>query len=99
MFGKVGTTIVAAAVAGIFAFSAPAAFAQSSTTPAPTAQPAAKPAPMKMTKKHTAAKPASTSTAAAKPASHHKMSCYDYAWESKAMNDCLAKMGSSKKTS
>ncbi len=27
--------------------------------------------------------------------SHHKMSCYDYAWQSAAMQDCLAK-GTSK---
>lgn len=40
-----------------------------------------------------------TKPAATKPAmkpmamkkSHHKMGCYDYAWESAAMKDCLAK--------
>jgi hypothetical protein len=34
-----------------------------------------------------------------KPMTHkasHKMSCYDYAWESAAMKDCLAKGSASK---
>jgi len=31
-----------------------------------------------------------------KPMSHHKMSCYDYAWESQQMKDCLAKSGGKK---
>jgi len=30
--------------------------------------------------------------------SRHKMSCYDYAWESQDMKDCLAKPGSGQKT-
>jgi hypothetical protein len=29
----------------------------------------------------------------------HKMGCYDYAWQSAAMNDCLAKGSGMKKTS
>jgi hypothetical protein len=37
---------------------------------------------------------------AAKPMAHkmsHKMGCYDYAWQSAAMNDCLAKGSGMKK--
>jgi hypothetical protein len=47
------------------------------------AAPAAKPMTMNMKKPM------------AHKASHHKMSCYDYAWDSQAMKDCLAK-GTSK---
>ena len=46
-----------------------------------------------------ATKPAATKPAA-KPMGHkmsHKMGCYDYAWQSTAMNDCLAKGSSMKK--
>ncbi|HTZ78481.1 MAG TPA: hypothetical protein VMC10_11250 [Stellaceae bacterium] len=59
--------------------------------PAPSAYAqAAKPAPAK-------AKPMAMHMAA-----HHRMSCYDYAWQSQAMQDCLAKkdnMKSMKKSS
>jgi hypothetical protein len=52
---------------------------------------AAKTAPAKM-------KPMAMHTAAA----HHRMGCYDYAWQSQQMNDCLSKKPmkktSSKKT-
>ncbi len=39
------------------------------------------------------ASPAEAATAkkASMHKSHHKMSCYDQAWESQAMKDCLAK--------
>jgi len=48
--------------------------------PAPSAHAqAAKTAPAKM-------KPMTMHKAAA----HHKMNCYDYAWQSQAMQDCLA---------
>jgi len=79
MLAKVWTVAAAAVVAGVLAMPAPAAYAQ--TSPAP----AAKPAPMApMTMK--------------KPTMHkssHKMSCYDYAYQSAAMQNCLAK-GTSK---
>jgi hypothetical protein len=38
-----------------------------------------------------AAKPMTMAKPMAHKASHHKMSCYDYAYQSKAMSDCLAK--------
>ncbi len=31
--------------------------------------------------------------------SRHKMGCYDYAWQSAAMQDCLAKAGGSASSS
>jgi hypothetical protein len=53
--------------------------------PAAYAQTSAAPAakPMKMPMAH--------------KASHHKMSCYDYAYQSQAMQDCLAKGASASK--
>ena len=51
--------------------------------PSAYAQPSAQP---------TAKKPA----AEVKSTSHHKMSCYDYAWDSQQMKDCLAKSSSKK---
>jgi hypothetical protein len=42
-----------------------------------------------------AAKPAATTKPMAKKSSHHKMNCMDYAWQSAAMNDCLAKQNAS----
>jgi len=42
-----------------------------------------------------ATKPAATTKPAAKKAVHHKMNCMDYAWQSAAMNDCLAKQKAS----
>ena len=53
------------------------------STPAAQAQPAAQPA---------AKKPMAES----KPTSHHGMSCYDYAWDSQEMKNCLAKSPSKK---
>jgi hypothetical protein len=76
MLAKVWTVAVAAAIAGVLALPAPAAYAQATTT-----KPAAK--PMAMSKPMTMKK------------SSHKMGCYDYAWQSAAMNDCLAKGTSS----
>jgi hypothetical protein len=32
-----------------------------------------------------------------KPTAHHGMSCYDYAWQSQEMKDCLAKKTSAQK--
>ncbi len=55
----------------------PAAYAQTSTAPATSAAPAAKPMTMKKPM-HKAA---------------HKMNCYDLAYQSAAMQDCLAKGG------
>ena len=43
------------------------------------------------------AQPAAKQTmSGGKSMSHHKMSCYDYAWESQQMKDCLAKSGGKK---
>ena len=52
------------------------------SAPAAQAQPAAQPA---------AKKP----MAEGKSTSHHKMSCYDYAWDSEQMKDCLARQKAS----
>ena len=44
----------------------------------------------------TSAAPATKPAATAKPMAHkahHKMDCYDYAYQSAAMADCLAKQG------
>jgi hypothetical protein len=73
MFGKFWVGVMAVAVTGLLAFSAPSSHAQP-----------AKPA---------ANKPMSNMPMSDKKSmSHHKMSCYDYAWESQQMKDCLAKM-------
>jgi len=81
MVGKLWSLIAAAAVVGLLA--APAEAATKAKT--------------------TAAKPAATKTAAAKPADssgamhHHRaMGCYDYAWESQEMKNCLAKKAAAK---
>jgi hypothetical protein len=92
--------MVAAACAALLA--APS-FAQTSPPPAGgdmsnmNMKPAAAPA---KTKKPMAAKPMKTAAMPMKMGhkSHHKMSCYDYAWESQDMKDCLAKQGSGSKT-
>jgi hypothetical protein len=89
--------IVAAACAALvaapsFAQNAPA----SGGTPGAT-KPMAAPA---KTKKPMAAKPMKTAAMPMTMAhkSRHKMTCYDYAWESQDMKDCLAKPVSGKKT-
>ena len=84
MLTNVWTAAVAAVVAGVLALPAPAAYAQTSTAPAnpPAAAPANPPAAKPMTMKKPMAHKAS-----------HKMSCYDYAYQSAAMQDCLAKGG------
>ena len=91
MVAKFWVAALAAGVIGAVALSAPSSYAQ-------TSQPAAKPAATNpAAKKPAAAKPAAAKPAAAqpatgdKPAAHHKMSCYDYAWQSQQMQDCLAK--------
>ena len=80
MLAKIWTVAVAAVVAGLLALPSPAAYAQTSTAPAnpPAAKPMAKNMGMKKPMAHKAS---------------HKMNCYDYAWESAAMKDCLAKSG------
>jgi hypothetical protein len=57
------------------------------------------PAPAAYAQSTSAPKPAATEPAAKPMAMHtkkraHKMDCNDYAWESAAMKDCLAKGGS-----
>lgn len=71
------TSLLIAAAAAIALFTAPA-FAQSAA-PAPAATAPAKAAP---------AKTAAPAKAATKS---HKRDCYDLAWQSQAMQDCLAK--------
>jgi len=38
-----------------------------------------------------------TSSGGDKPTTRRHMNCYDYAWQSQEMNDCLAKQGSAQK--
>ena len=80
MLAKVWTVAVAAVIAGALVLPAPAAYAQTSTAPAAKPMDTKKPMTMK--------KPMAKKSA-------HKMDCYDLAYQSAAMADCLAK-GSSK---
>lgn len=88
---QIGSSLLALAAAAAL-FAAPA-FAQSSggSTPAPAPAPAAPAAapPAAAPAMAPGMKMAPAKTAAAKP--KHKFSCYDYAWQSKQMQDCLAK--------
>jgi len=80
MLAKFWVAALAAGVTGMLALPISSAHAQPSKPPA---APAAQ----------TANKKTNTDP---KPTPHHKMSCYDYAWESQQMKDCLAKAGSKK---
>jgi len=91
MVAKFWVAVVAAGVMGALTLPTSPVHAQATPPAAQPTKPAAQPT-------KPAAQPAAKNPAASGKSTPHKSSksCYDYAWQSQEMNDCLAKAGSSK---